>query len=173
MAEPMDAAGSTMYLLQHVGTISQRQFDQALLEQLGIGTSQYRILLVLQTHPDISQKHLAANLGQTEASISRQVRVLQSKLLITVRMHPTSHRERVVSLSPKGVTVMEVAQNLFTQIASDLLKTLTERQQKNFREALAALHDMSCSPSTPRSCDHEMDLLDQQSTNAAYIRAIS
>ncbi len=67
MAETSETAGSTMYLLQHIGTILERQFDQALMEQLGIGTSQYRILLALEAHPSISQKHLATNLGQTEA----------------------------------------------------------------------------------------------------------
>src|SRR5580700_3709704 len=137
MGEQTDAAGGTMYLLQHIGTILERQFDQALLEQFGIGTSQYRILLVLQAHPDISQKHLAANLGQTEASISRQVRVLQNKLLITVRVHPTSRRERVVSLSSKGSTVIVVAQQLFAQNAASLLDGLSERQQKSFKETLA------------------------------------
>src|ERR1700722_2796956 len=121
MDERSEAAGRTMYLLQHIGTILERQFDQALLEQLGIGTSQYRILLALETHPDISQKRLAANLGQTEASISRQVRVLQAKLLITTDVHPRSRRERITNLSPKGVTVITAAKDLYAQIALKLL----------------------------------------------------
>jgi DNA-binding MarR family transcriptional regulator len=162
-----------MYLLQHIGTILERQFDQALSEQLGIGTAQYRILLALQAHPEISQKHLAANLGQTEASISRQRRILQNKLLITVAVHPKSRRERIVNLSSKGVTVLAAAEELFSQVADSLLGSLSERQQKTFRETLAAVHTKTCLPSTPRSCDHELDLLDQRSSNANYIQAIS
>jgi DNA-binding MarR family transcriptional regulator len=162
-----------MYLLQHIGTILERQFDQALLEQLGIGTSQYRILLVLEAHPDISQRRLAANLGQTEASISRQVRVLQAKSLISTQVHPRSRRERVTNLSPKGMTVITVAKDLFTQIAANLLGTLSDRQQKSFRENLSTVHTKSCSPEMPRSCDHELDVLDQQSKNTSYVLAIS
>jgi DNA-binding MarR family transcriptional regulator len=173
MADISEAAGSTMYLLQHIGTILERQFDQALLEQLGIGTSQYRILLALEAHPDISQKHLAANLGQTEASISRQVRILQSKLLIDTQIHPRSRRERVTNLSPKGITVIMVAKDLFAQIASNLLGDLSDRQQKALRDGLSTVHSKTCSPDTPRSCDHELDLLDEQSKNTSYLLAIS
>jgi DNA-binding MarR family transcriptional regulator len=173
MTSIVDGAGSTMYLLQHIGTILERQFDQALLEQLGIGTSQYRILLALEAHPDVSQKRLATNLGQTEASISRQVRVLQTKQLINTQVHPHSRRERVTSLSPKGVTVIAVAKELYARVAASLLDTLNERQQKAFRDALSDIHNISCSPDTPRSCDHELDLLEQQTKNSTYVLAIS
>lgn len=173
MSEISETVGSTMYLLQHIGTILERQFDQALLEQLGIGTSQYRILLALEAHPDISQKHLAANLGQTEASISRQVKVLQSKLLISTQVHPMSRRERVTNLSPRGQTVITAAKELYAQIAGNLLNSLSDRQQKTFREILGTVHSKSCSPDVPRSCDHELDLLGQRTKNAAYVLAIS
>jgi DNA-binding MarR family transcriptional regulator len=173
MGELSEMAGNTIYLLQHIGTILERQFDQALLEQLGIGTSQYRILLALEAHPDISQKHLAANLGQTEASISRQVRVLQAKPLITTQIHPNSRRERVTSLSPKGVTVIAAAKDLFAQIATSLLSDMSERQQKAFRESLGTVHSKSCLPETPRSCDHELDLLNEPTKNSAYMLAIT
>jgi DNA-binding MarR family transcriptional regulator len=173
MADISEAAGSTMYLLQHIGTILERQFDQSLSEQLGIGTSQYRILLALEAHPDISQKHLAANLGQTEASISRQIRILQAKLLIDTQIHPRSRRERVTNLSPKGVTVILAAKDLFAQIATNLLGSLSDRQQKSLRVGLSVVHSKTCLPEMPRSCDHELDLLEQQSKNSSYLLAIS
>ena len=168
-----ETAGSTMYLLQHIGTILERQFDQALLEQLGIGTSQYRILLALEAHSDISQKRLAANLGQTEASISRQVKLLQAKQLILTQVHPHSRRERVTSLSPKGTTVILAAKDLYAQVASGLLGVLADKQQKAFRDILGVLHNRGCTRGVPRSCDHELDLLGQQSENSSYVLAIS
>lgn len=173
MAETAEAAGNVMYLLQHIGTILERQFDQALLEQLGIGTSQYRILVSLAAHPDSSQKQLAAHLGQTEASISRQVRVLQAKGLIDIRVHPTSRRERVTNLSARGETVSTAAKELYAQTATNLLGTLNGKQQKTFREILSTVHTKSCSPDIPRSCDHELDSLEQHSKNASYVLAIS
>lgn len=173
MADTSEAAGTTMYLLQHIGTILERQFDQALLEQLGIGTSQYRILLALEAHPDMSQKRLAANLGQTEASISRQARILQSKMLISTQIHPHSRRERVTNLTPKGVTIIIAAKALYAQIAAALLGSLNDRQHKVLRENLSTVHAKTCSPDTPRSCDHELDLLDEQTINGSYILAIS
>jgi DNA-binding MarR family transcriptional regulator len=173
MSEISESAGSTMYLLQHIGTILERQFDQALLEQLGIGTSQYRILLSLEAHPDSSQKRLATNLGQTEASISRQIKVLQSKLLISTQVHPKSKRERVTNLSPKGATVITAAKKLYAQTATNLLETLHDKQQKTFRELLSLIHAKSCSPDVPRSCNHELDLLGDRSKNTSYVMAIT
>ena len=64
------------YLLQHVSSLLAKQSDQVLQEQLGIGLAQFKILRTLQTEPRTPQREIAFNLGQTEASISRQVKLM-------------------------------------------------------------------------------------------------
>ncbi len=69
--------------------------------------------------------------------------------------------------------VARAAKDLFSQIAANLLSELGDKQQKALRETLASVHSRSCSPNTPRSCDHELDLLEQNTENSAYMLAIT
>src|SRR5579863_5003598 len=91
------------YLLQHVSFVLARQADQALQERLGIGFSQYKILMTLQFNPHVQQKQIAESLGQTEASISRQIKLLHDKGLLSTRINPSNRREHITTPTPKGV----------------------------------------------------------------------
>ncbi|HEV2403761.1 MAG TPA: MarR family winged helix-turn-helix transcriptional regulator [Candidatus Saccharimonadales bacterium] len=161
-----------LYLLRHVGLSLERQFDQVLLEQLGIGMSQHRIMTVLKLRPDISQRALATHLGQTEASISRQIRILQAKTLVSRVVHPTIKRERVIALSSKGALLVAAADELLTKLNAGLLQTLTERQRRNLTNVLTTIHDHGCTNDTPHSCDHSIDLI-ERAESGAYLLAIS
>jgi DNA-binding MarR family transcriptional regulator len=72
------------YMLQHTASIMYRQSDQVLQERLGLGMSQYKILMILHEKPQIRQRVLADQLGQTEASISRQIKLLVERGMLVV-----------------------------------------------------------------------------------------
>lgn len=76
------------YFLEHVSSLFVKQLDQILLEQLGIGYAQFKILRVLSDSAYLGQRQIADELGQTEASISRQVKLLQSDGLVQTRTDP-------------------------------------------------------------------------------------
>jgi DNA-binding MarR family transcriptional regulator len=59
------------YLMQRLSFLLARQSDQVLQEQLGIGFSQFKILMALGWDPSCQQRHIADKLGQTEASVAR------------------------------------------------------------------------------------------------------
>ena len=50
------------YLLHHVSSVMGKQSDQVLQEQLGIGLSQYKILMVLEWNPRVQQRAVARDL---------------------------------------------------------------------------------------------------------------
>jgi DNA-binding MarR family transcriptional regulator len=56
------------YLIQHLAAVMGKQSEHVLKEQLGIGISQYRILMVLDWNPRVQQSAIATSLGQTEAA---------------------------------------------------------------------------------------------------------
>jgi DNA-binding MarR family transcriptional regulator len=61
----MRAINSLGYLLNHIAFVMARQSDQVLQERLGIGFSQFKIMMVLSHKPHIQQKEIADKLGQT------------------------------------------------------------------------------------------------------------
>jgi DNA-binding MarR family transcriptional regulator len=152
---PVPAIG---YLLQHTAAILGRQSDQVLQERLGIGMSQYRILMMLQARPNIQQRKLADSLGQTEASVSRQIKLLTDKGLLATHVNPKSRREHLALPTSKGIKITDAAQEVLTNYHTPLLESLTEKQREQLLETLTTFHSHICSPSRPFACDHPFDI---------------
>src|SRR5690242_17413141 len=103
------------FFIEHVATLLARQSDQVLQEQLGVGLSQYKILLTLQHNPSIQQRQIADLLGQTEASVSRQIKLLKSKQMIASSVNPQNRRQHLTTLQPRGDRVLEAASRALQQ----------------------------------------------------------
>ena len=131
------------YLVTHLASILARMSDQILLEQLGLGFSQFKIMLVLKNHPHIQQKQIAAALGQTEASISRQIKMLHSDGLITARVSKENRREHITTLTPKGDRFIEQSLKILTKHYEPLFGVLGKKQGQ-FIEQLEAIHTVAC-----------------------------
>ncbi len=145
------------YLLQHTATILMRQSDQVLQERLGIGMSQVRLLMMLQINPNVQQRKLAECLGQTEASVSRQIKLLMEKGLLGVRVNPKSRREHVTMPTPKGVKITEAALEVLQQYHQPMFDLITPKQQQQLQESLTKFHNFTCVSGRPFACDHPFD----------------
>jgi DNA-binding MarR family transcriptional regulator len=142
------------YLLQHTAAILMRQSDQVLQERLGIGMSQLRLLMMLQHEPNVQQRKLAECLGQTEASISRQIKLMREKGLLAVRVNPKSRRAHITVSTPKGLKVTEAALAVLEHYHSPMVELLNEKQREQLTSALATFHEHTCAPGKPFACDH-------------------
>ncbi|HUC89662.1 MAG TPA: MarR family winged helix-turn-helix transcriptional regulator [Patescibacteria group bacterium] len=150
----MGPVSAVSYLFLHTATILMRQSDQALQERLGIGMSQYKLLMMLQHSPNVQQRKLAECLGQTEASISRQIKLLCEKGLLTTRVNPKSRREHITVLTAKGAKMTIAALDVLKQYNDPLLAVLSGKEQQVLTESLHKLHSSICAPGKPFACDH-------------------
>jgi DNA-binding MarR family transcriptional regulator len=150
----VESVVTATYLLQHTAGILGRQTDQVLQERLGVGLSQLRILLLLQQEPNVHQRTLASRLGQTEASISRQIGLMVDKGFLVAVINPMSRRENLARLTPKGIKITEAAQEVLATYYQPLTELLNDKQQKQFAELLAAWHNYTCAEGKPFACDH-------------------
>ncbi len=132
------------YLLQHTATSLARQSDQMLQERLGIGFSQFKIMMVLQWNPSVQQRHIAERLGQTEASISRQIKLMHEDGLLQSTVRPENRREHVTTLTRKGERLADEASSLLNQYHAPIFATLSEKQQRQFAEVLERMHQEIC-----------------------------
>lgn len=144
----MQHAKTTGYLLQHVAAITDRRADQALQERMGIGTSQYRVMVVLRASPGVQQKHVAEVLSQTEASISRQVKLLVEQGLVTSRVSQANRRQHLTALTPRGLHFVDEADNILADIYNQALEHLSKRQQNQIDELLQLIHTRLCPEQT-------------------------
>lgn len=150
----METTQTITYLLQHVASVLDRQIDQILQEQLGIGQAQFRVLQVLQKNGAQSQRQLADHLGQTEASVSRQTKLLTDRGLIISHVNPNSRREHVSALAVKGAKIADAAQQAIDKYTQGFYTQLSEKSQKQLVESLVTAHVWTCQTGKITSCDH-------------------
>src|SRR5688572_23190405 len=115
------------YLLQHLAFTMSRQNDQILQEQLGIGFSQFKILTVLQHNPSTQQRDIAEALGQTEASISRQIRLMHERGLLQTRISPQNRRKHLTTLTSKGEQLTEEAMRVLNKYHAPMFDQLSDK----------------------------------------------
>jgi len=127
-------------LLHHLSAVFNRECDQLLQEQFGIGFAQFKILDALSKNPATQQKHLAITLGQTEASISRQIKLLQQRDFIDTRVNPENHREHHTVLTYKDQRLTEAAQQILGSFYMASLQHMPVKQQTQLLELLSQVH---------------------------------
>lgn len=137
----MDDAPNLIHtLLHHLSSVFTRESDQILQEQLGIGFSQFKIMNTLQANPAMQQRHIAVSLGQTEASISRQIKLLKSRGLLVTKPNPQNRREHLTTLTPKGIRLAEAAQSVLAAYMDRSLAHMPTKQLAQLLELLAKVH---------------------------------
>lgn len=152
----MGPANNLPYLLHHLAAVIGKQSDQVLQEQLGIGLSQYKILMVLEWNPRIQQKSIAGSLGQTEASISRQISVLKEKGLLISKPDPNNKRRHMSVPTPRGMQITEAAADLLRQNFSSDYAGVGEDQLLKLSLGLQQMHKIVCRQGKAGACDHQL-----------------
>ena len=142
------------YLLQHVASLLAKQSDQVLQEQLGIGLSQFKILRALQVSPQIKQRNIACNLGQTEASISRQVKLMIDQGLLQSTVSPENRREHLTVPTAKGARLTEAALDVLAKYHEPTFAALDEKHRTVLLEALNTMHGCVCPTTHPNPVLH-------------------
>lgn len=142
------------YLIQHLAFTLTRQSDQVLQERLGIGYSQFKILMALRWKGNVQQKQIAERLGQTEASISRQIKLLHDMGLLSSRKSPQNRREHLTILTPKGERIIDEALRALNNYHAPVFGGLSEKQTVVMMKSLTLMHQETCNGDRPAACHH-------------------
>ncbi|HXH27291.1 MAG TPA: MarR family transcriptional regulator [Candidatus Acidoferrum sp.] len=145
------------YLLQHTASILARQYDVVLQKELGLGMAQFKILMILQHGQHIQQNKLADCLGQTEASISRQIKLLAKAGLLEVQVTPDNRRQHIASVTAKGAALTSQALEILKNYSAPIFDSLTAAQKQQLESCLEVLHQHTCAAGKPFACNHSFD----------------
>jgi DNA-binding MarR family transcriptional regulator len=132
------------YMMMHLAKVFATQNDQALQDRLGIGFSSFKILMMLQHSLSMQQRQIAELLGQTEASISRQIKGLVDDGLLSSKVSAQNRREHLTSLTPKGERVVEEALQTLNETHAEMFAALSEQQREQLLSALNTMHRYAC-----------------------------
>lgn len=154
----MGPTNNLSYLIHHLAAVMGKQSDQVLQEQLGIGLSQFKILMVLEWNPRVQQKAIADSLGQTEASISRQIKLLKAKGLLVSKVDPSNRRKHITAPTPLGMQVTEAATNILRRSLGPEMANMGDDQLMKLVTGLQQLHKIVCRPGKLGACDHQLGI---------------
>jgi len=108
--------------------------------------------MALASRTKCAQRDIADYLGQTEASISRQIKLLIEKGLLQTSTSPQNRREHLTTLTGKGQRLLDKAIELLNNHYQPMFTKLTSGQQETFAAALGVMHDHACQINC--GCEH-------------------
>lgn len=145
------------YLINHLAFVLSRQSDQVLLERMGLGFSQFKIMMVLKWNPHVQQKVIAEMLGQTEAGISRQIKLLHEQGLLQTVRRPEDKREHLTTLTAKGERFTDEAMATLSKYHNPVFETLSDKEKEVLSGLLRRLHEQTCLSGDASSCHQIFD----------------
>ncbi len=128
------------FLLQHLSAKLGKHNDLILQESLGIGYSQFKLLIVIQWKPSLGQKQIAQKLSQTEASISRQIKLMLDDGLLQITTDPKDRRQHITNLTPRGERIAKQSKELLAQFYESVFSQLPE---ENYKILISSLKDIN------------------------------
>ena len=137
----MDFKSTIGYMLHHLASSLDSASDKILKDQFNVGLAQFRILLVLEAQDGITQKKIAGELSQTEASISRQIKILAQKGLIEIEGNFDNKRERRIYQTHEGHEVAAGSIKALNDYHQPIFASLSEEEQAQLSEILKKLSE--------------------------------
>jgi len=132
------------YTLHQLVFVLDRQSDETLHSSLGIGYSQFKILMAAKHRSGLKQNDIALYLGQTEASVSRQIKLLKDDGMLAVRIDPNNRRARSIVLTDKGSEFAKKCIVVLEQTHAATFGSLSFAEQKMMQELLDRLTTKAC-----------------------------
>lgn len=142
-------------LLHHLSFVLDRQSDIFLVENYNLGFSQLKIMFALKWHEGVQQREIAAFLGQTEASVSRQLKLLVKRGLVGIRVLPENRRQHVATLTKAGEDLSARAMLGLEGLHREVFARLSEHDQLQLMNILEKLHQAACRPGRGVTCNHD------------------
>jgi DNA-binding MarR family transcriptional regulator len=125
--------------LLHLAYVLQQLSDELLERETGVGLSAARIMSVLDKSAPTSQRHIAVELRQTEANVSRQLHSMKKKGLVSITRNKKDSRQRDVVLSSSGAKHYQQAEKLLKKQQSQFLKMLNKGEADILEQAAQKL----------------------------------
>ncbi len=106
------------------------------LSVVGSSLYEYKVLLRLVHDTEVAQHELAFDAAMDKAAVSRLIRTLEAQGIVSVRVHPSDRRQRLVKLTKKGRAKEAMLAPILDEALAPFMGGLTEREEAEFLRLL-------------------------------------
>ena len=125
--------------IHRLAFLLEKKSDEALKDQVGIGFAQFKVLEAIGRNMLAKQNMIAQLLDQTEASISRQIKILEKKNLINVASVMGNKRARELSLTEPGEELLSQCEEILDLAQAQIVGSLSYQEQQHLHELLSRM----------------------------------
>lgn len=118
-----------------------RGASQHYLNVFDVGIETWRCLVLLAAERSISAQQISKIIGMDKASVSRCLKVMNSRGLITVGLDPQDGRLRLATLTKKGRALHDRILGVALERERALLSVLTAQEHEDLIRLLKRLHE--------------------------------
>lgn len=115
------------------------QLTQLFEGELDISLTRYEIMRILKDETAVTQTYLQRQLMINQAAITRHLKVLEEKQLLTRIRNPKNNREMLVSISGKGKDLLQSCELSRHDMTEKLFDQFTDQDLKTVRSFLDTL----------------------------------
>lgn len=127
------------YRLARVQAKLNAQATRILRENGGLTLVQWRVLMMLQTMGETTVGKIARETQFDKALISRTAQTLTRNGLVALRDNESDHRQHLLTITDKGVTVFNIAAPHMYARQTALMNAISEEQRSLLFDALDRL----------------------------------
>ena len=132
-------AARTVYLIKRVETEVTAKMNKALMD-FGITLSQFIVLnFVNDNQDDLSSAQLSRRFKMTPQSMNETVTLLQMKDLIIKNVAIENKRILRISLTEKGIRLLNECNVAIDEVETELFSTLSEVELDSFRQLIGSI----------------------------------
>jgi len=124
--------------LRRAARIITQRYEHA-LKGCGLKATQFSVLVTARNNDGILMTKMARWLGMDRTSLTRTLNIMVEKGLVTVKTGDDK-RERRISITPKGVKVLEGAVVIWQNVQSEIVESLG---QEKWASLLSGLREVS------------------------------
>jgi len=143
------------FVVNEVGRLYGRQFDQLSREELGLSRAQCRLIGQVaynETGHPLTQAELAQNLDLTPMAVATLVDRLEAAGWITRRPSETDRRANAIELQPRAEAALEKAIAVSDRVQESALAGFSATERKQLVEMLQRVHaNLHTATSTPEA----------------------
>lgn len=122
---------------------SYRQMAQKNIskQNLDITIDQWLLLTAISNNPNVTQQEIAASVFKDLASITRMIELLVKKEILVRDFHPDDRRRFVLSITPKGQSILSDLEPIIKSNRSKALESVTPAEIELLKEILNRIAD--------------------------------
>lgn len=113
--------------------------ESRLAEQHGLTQAEFRCLRSFGTEESLNNKSIAERMGLSPSRLTRIIDRLVKKEYIVREINNTDRRNMCVSLSAKGIQIVELLNQSYLNIHQEILEDIDESQHSPLINAMTSL----------------------------------